>query len=68
MLRSIGTRMGEGWLGHLQKSGSTVRVLQVFGCENMNIPVHKNKAMSRRTANVTTFQNVRPLMSRRSRG
>ena len=43
---SVGKRMGEGWLGHLQKSRSTVRVLQVFGCENMNVPVHKNRAMS----------------------
>ena len=45
-LKSVGTMMGEGWLGHLQKSESTVTVLQVFGCENMNIPVHKNRATS----------------------
>ena len=38
--------MGEGWLGHLQKSESTVRVLQVFGCENMNVLVHKNRGTS----------------------
>ena len=36
--------MGEGWLGHLRKSGSIIRVLQVSGCEDMNIPVHKNRA------------------------
>ena len=44
MLRLVGTRMGKGWLGHLQKSESIVRVLQVFGCENMNVHVHKNRA------------------------
>ena len=54
--------MGEGWLGHLQKLESTVRVLQVFGCENMNVLVHKKKATSQRSgqchdvrANVVTF-------------
>ena len=46
MLRSVGTRMGEGWLGHLQKLKSTFMVLQVFGCDNMNVPVHKNRATS----------------------
>ena len=28
---SVGMRMGEGWLGYLQKSRSTVRVLYVLG-------------------------------------
>ena len=46
MLRSVGTRMGEDWLGHLQKSKSTVRVLQVFGCKNVIVLVHKNRATS----------------------
>ena len=41
--------MGEGWLGHLQKSESTVKVLQVFRCENMNVHVHKIRATSRRS-------------------
>ena len=49
LLRSVGTRMGECWLGHLQKSESTVRVFQVFECENMTVPVHKNRATSRRS-------------------
>ena len=48
MLRLVRTRMGEGWLGHLQKSGSTDGVLYVFGCENMNVPIHKNGGTSRR--------------------
>ena len=48
MLRSIGTRLGEVYLGCLQKSESNVRVSQGFGCENMNVPVHKNRATSRR--------------------
>ena len=42
--------MGEGWLGNLQKSESIVRVLQVFRCENMNVPIHKNRATSRRSS------------------
>ena len=46
MLRSIGMRMGEGWLGHLQKLESIARVLQVFKCENKNVPVHKNRGTS----------------------
>ena len=61
MLRSIRTRMGEGWLGYLQKSGSTVRILQVFGCENMKVHVHKNRATSRRS------QELKFPTSRRSR-
>ena len=58
MLRSVRTRMGEGWLGHLQKSGSIVRVLKVFGCENMNVHVHKNKATRDVRAKVATFSRV----------
>ena len=40
----VGTRMGEGWTGCLKKLRSIVRVPQVFGCENMNVLVHKNRA------------------------
>ena len=65
MLILVGTRMGEGWLGCLQKLRSIVRVLQVFGCENMNVLVHKNRATLRRLgqfpnvrANVTTFNST----------
>ena len=76
MLRSVGTRMGEGWLGHLQKSESIIRVLQVFRCENMNGPIHKNWGTHDvranvmmfprfKISNVVTFQNVRPPTSRR---
>ena len=53
----VGTRMGEGWLGCLQKLRSTVRVFMVFGCENMNVLVYKNRATLRRSGQ---FPNVRP--------
>ena len=51
------------WLEHLEKSESTVRVLQVFGYENMNVFVHKKRVTSRCSGqrrddrtNVATFQ------------
>ena len=34
-------------------------VLHVFGCENMNIPVHKNRECRDVRANVATIQRVK---------
>ena len=60
------------WLEHLEKSESTVRVLQVFEYDNMNVFVHKKRVTSRCSgqrrdgrANVATFQRVIFVTSRR---
>ena len=69
MLRLVGTRLDEGWLGHFQRIQKGNYGFKICVCGNMNVHVHKNRAMSRCAGerrdvleshifNVTTFLRV----------